>query len=84
MRQAYKRQDFMILYQRIFVAQNPLTLTWGPKFLMPSIASQAGNLALELGVEAGPQMTYSSAVVKMMFCLAHPDIALGVPIAGEL
>ena len=46
--------------------------------------SQAGQLAADMGVEAGPHMTAECAVVKMMFCLAHPDIPLGVPIAGEL
>ena len=45
---------------------------------------QAGQLAADLGVEAGPHMTPECAVVKMMFCLAHPDIPLGIPIAGEL
>ena len=37
-----------------------------------------------MGVEAGPSMTPEAAVVKMMLCLAYPDIPLGVPIAGEL
>lgn len=45
---------------------------------------RSGSLALELGVQAGPQMTPECAVVKMMLCLAHPDIPLGQPIAGEL
>ncbi|GAX86244.1 hypothetical protein CEUSTIGMA_g13657.t1, partial [Chlamydomonas eustigma] len=45
---------------------------------------EAGQLAADMGVEAGPQMTPECAVVKMMLCLAHPDIPLGVPIAGEL
>lgn len=45
---------------------------------------QAGQLASNLGVEAGPQMTVECAVVKLMLCLAHPDLPLGVPIAGEL
>lgn len=45
---------------------------------------RSGSLAIELGVQAGPQMTPECAVVKMMLCLAHPDIPLGQPIAGEL
>ena len=44
---------------------------------------RSGSVALELGVQAGPQMTPECAVVKMMLCLAHPDIPLGQPIAGE-
>lgn len=45
---------------------------------------KSGALALEMGVEAGPQMTPECAVVKMMLCLAYPDIPLGQPLAGEL
>lgn len=45
---------------------------------------KSGALALEMGVEAGPQMTPECAVVKMMMCLAYPDIPLGQPLAGEL
>ncbi len=45
---------------------------------------RSGAAALEMGVEAGPSMTPEAAVVKMMLCLAYPDIPLGVPIAGEL
>jgi hypothetical protein len=85
---------------------------------------RSGSLALELGVQAGPQsaclfasrvcaarlhgacahaalptrqhaltplaraaraaVTPECAVVKMMLCLAHPDLPLGQPIAGEL
>ena len=37
-----------------------------------------------MGVEAGPSMTPEAAVVKMMLCLAYPDIPLCVPIAGKL
>eukprot|EP01023_Acetabularia_acetabulum_P028099 TRINITY_DN2655_c0_g1_i2.p1 TRINITY_DN2655_c0_g1~~TRINITY_DN2655_c0_g1_i2.p1 ORF type:complete len:508 (+),score=64.53 TRINITY_DN2655_c0_g1_i2:152-1525(+) len=44
----------------------------------------SGSVALALGVEAGPQMSPECAVVKMMLCLAHPDIPLGVPLAGEM
>jgi L-asparaginase len=29
-------------------------------------------------------MTSECAVVKLMLCLAHPDLPLGVPLAGEL
>jgi L-asparaginase/Glu-tRNA(Gln) amidotransferase subunit D len=45
---------------------------------------RSGSLAMELGVQAGPQMTPECSVVKMMMCLAHPDLPLGQPIAGEL
>jgi L-asparaginase/Glu-tRNA(Gln) amidotransferase subunit D len=45
---------------------------------------KSGALALEMGVEAGPQMTPECAVVKMMLCLAYPDLSLGQPLAGEL
>ena len=31
-----------------------------------------------------PQMSPECAIVKMMFCLAFPEIPLGVPIAGEM
>jgi hypothetical protein len=41
-------------------------------------------MAVQMGVEAGPQMTPECAVVKMMLCLAYPDIPLGLPLAGEL
>ncbi|KAI8463151.1 MAG: Asparaginase/glutaminase [Monoraphidium minutum] len=45
---------------------------------------RAGHAALQLGVEAGPQMTSECAVTKLMVCLAHPDLPLAVPLAGEL
>lgn len=45
---------------------------------------KAGAMALEMGMDGGPQMTPECAVVKMMLCLKHPDIPLGVPLAGEL
>eukprot|EP01025_Chloroclados_australasicus_P069856 TRINITY_DN992_c0_g3_i1.p1 TRINITY_DN992_c0_g3~~TRINITY_DN992_c0_g3_i1.p1 ORF type:complete len:439 (-),score=38.21 TRINITY_DN992_c0_g3_i1:995-2239(-) len=45
---------------------------------------RSGSVALAMGVEAGPQMSSECAVVKMMLCLAHPDIPLGVPLAGEM
>lgn len=45
---------------------------------------KAGAMALEMGVEAGPQMTPECAVVKLMLCLAHPDIPVSVPLAGEM
>jgi L-asparaginase/Glu-tRNA(Gln) amidotransferase subunit D len=37
-----------------------------------------------MGVTSGPMMTPECAVVKLMLCLAHPDLPLGQPIAGEL
>ncbi|MEW5300639.1 MAG: hypothetical protein WDW36_003554 [Sanguina aurantia] len=40
---------------------------------------QAGELA-----EAGPHMTPECAVVKMMWCLSHTDMPMGIPLAGEL
>ncbi|WIA44025.1 hypothetical protein OEZ86_010397 [Tetradesmus obliquus] len=45
---------------------------------------RSGALAVQMGVEAGPAMTPECAVVKMMLCLAYPDIPLGLPLAGEL
>eukprot|EP00775_Hariotina_reticulata_P006054 gene6054-6292_t len=45
---------------------------------------KSGAMAMEMGVEAGPQMTPECAVVKMMLCLAYRDIPLTVPLAGEL
>lgn len=45
---------------------------------------RSGSLALALGVQAGPQMTPEAASVKLMLCLAHPDLPLSQPIAGEL
>jgi L-asparaginase/Glu-tRNA(Gln) amidotransferase subunit D len=45
---------------------------------------RSGSVALELGVTAGPQMTPETAVVKLMLCLAYPDLLLSQPIAGEL
>lgn len=45
---------------------------------------RSGYMAMQMGVEAGPQMTPECAVVKMMLCLCHPDIPLGLPLAGEL
>lgn len=45
---------------------------------------RSGSVALALGVESGPAMTPECAAVKMMLCLAHPNIPLGVPIAGEM
>ncbi|GLI61946.1 hypothetical protein VaNZ11_004507 [Volvox africanus] len=51
--------------------------------LQPSLY-RAGQLASQMGVNAGPHMTPECASVKLMFCLKHPDLALGVPLAGEL
>lgn len=45
---------------------------------------RAGEAAMKMGVEAGPQMTPECAVIKMMQCLKYRDIPLGVPIAGEM
>ncbi|CAL8461743.1 g1274 [Coccomyxa elongata] len=45
---------------------------------------KSGKAAMDIGVEAGTLMTPEAAVVKLMLCLAYPDIPLGVPIAGEL
>ncbi|KAL3147958.1 hypothetical protein ABBQ38_014253 [Trebouxia sp. C0009 RCD-2024] len=45
---------------------------------------RSGQVALSMGVEAGPRMTPECAVVKMMQCLRYPDISLGVPLAGEM
>tara|TARA_B110000977_G_scaffold87416_1_gene116274 strand:+ start:10180 stop:11232 length:1053 start_codon:yes stop_codon:yes gene_type:complete len=43
-----------------------------------------GSLALEMGAQAGPIMTPECAVVKLMLCLAHENLPLTVPLAGEL
>lgn len=48
------------------------------------VLGRSGSVALALGVESGPAMTPECAAVKMMLCLAHPNIPLGVPIAGEM
>jgi L-asparaginase type I len=45
---------------------------------------KSGSFAIELGVVAGPPMTPEAAVCKLMLCLAHPDLPLAQPIAGEL
>ncbi|CAK0783848.1 hypothetical protein CVIRNUC_007048 [Coccomyxa viridis] len=45
---------------------------------------RAGSAALGMGVEGGTQMTPEAAVVKMMFCMAYPDIPMGVAVAGEM
>ena len=45
---------------------------------------RTGSLALELGAVSGPMMTPECAVVKLMLCLAHPNLPLAEPIAGEL
>lgn len=45
---------------------------------------QSGTAAMLLGCEGGPQMTPECAVVKMMLHLAHKDIPLAQPLAGEL
>jgi len=43
-----------------------------------------GSLAIEMGAESGPMMTPECAVVKLMLCLAYPNLPLTVPLAGEL
>jgi len=45
---------------------------------------RTGSVALELGAESGPMMTPECAVVKLMLCLAHPNLPPSQPIAGEL
>lgn len=45
---------------------------------------RSGQVALSMGVEAGPRMTPECAVIKMMQCLHYPAIPLGVPLAGEM
>lgn len=45
---------------------------------------KSGLVALRMGVEAGPQMTPEASVVKMMLCLKHPSLPIGVPLAGEM
>ena len=42
------------------------------------------SLAIEMGAESGPMMTPECAVVKLMLCLAYPNLPLTVPLAGEL
>jgi L-asparaginase len=39
---------------------------------------------MEMGVQSGPKMTPECAVVKLMLCLAYPDLHLTAPLAGEL
>lgn len=36
------------------------------------------------GIQAGPLMSPECAVVKMMLVLAHQDLRMGVPLAGEM
>lgn len=43
-----------------------------------------GSLAMEMGAEAGPMMTPECAVVKLMLCLAYPNLPITLPLAGEL
>ncbi len=45
---------------------------------------KSGAAALAMGCESGPQMTPECATVKLMLCLAYPDLPLGMPLAGEL
>jgi L-asparaginase/Glu-tRNA(Gln) amidotransferase subunit D len=46
--------------------------------------SGAGALAAGAATTPGSRMTAEAAVVKMMFCLATPGVALGESLAGEL
>ncbi len=50
----------------------------------PLLCHQSCTTVIHIGCASGPRMTVESAVVKMMQCLAYPDIPLGVPIAGEM
>lgn len=45
---------------------------------------RSGQVALSMGVEAGPRMTPECAVVKMMQCLRYPALPLTVPLCGEM
>lgn len=44
---------------------------------------RSGSAALGIGAETSARMTPEAAVVKLMFALQYPDIAVGVPLAGE-
>ena len=64
-----------------------LTSQCGAGKLHPELY-RSGSVAVALGCEAGaggsPQMTSECAVVKLMLCLAYPDIPLSLALAGEL
>jgi len=48
---------------------------------------RSGSVALQLGVDSavsGQPMTPECACVKLMLCLEHPDLPMGVSLAGEL
>jgi len=44
---------------------------------------RSGSIALEVGAHT-TRMTPEAAVVKLMLCLAYPDVPASLPIAGEL
>ena len=45
---------------------------------------RSGSTALAFGAKATRRMTVESAVTKLMLCLAHVDLHLSYPLAGEL
>jgi len=45
---------------------------------------RSGSVALQMGIQAGPLMSPECAVVKLMLVLAHQDLRMGVPLAGEM
>lgn len=45
---------------------------------------RSGSAAMMLGAESSKLMTPEAATVKLMLCLAHPELALRDSIAGEL
>lgn len=69
--------------QLVFCVQVYLSSQCASGPLAPELY-KSGKAAMDIGVEAGTLMTPEAAVVKLMLCLAYPDIPLGVPIAGEL
>ena len=52
----------------------------GGKTHLPNFSSLSFSLSLFLSNRMAPEC----AVVKMMLCLKYPDLAIGVPLAGEL
>lgn len=45
---------------------------------------RSGSAALSFGAVTTRRMTSETAVVKLMLCLAYPDLHLSYPLAGEL
>jgi len=45
---------------------------------------KSGSTALKYGAYSANQMTPECAVVKLMLCLAHPDLKVNYPFSGEL